>query len=121
MAKYDDDPNVGPVVRVGRSLLTIPAIIFFLPAGIICLCVYLKTVGRVITVVLMAAIGFFSALLYCLEAFDLDSPKDDVLIITILSAIVFAVIGWIFGWKKAIPLGDMSFIQLLNYDVILFP
>ena len=59
MGKYDDDPNIGPLYRVGRSLLAVLGIVFYLPAGIIVLCVRLKLFGRILITILMAAIGFF--------------------------------------------------------------
>ena len=108
--KNNDGPYVGPIYRVGKSLLMIPVIIFFIPAGIIWGCVHLKNIGHIILSILMAVIGFSIGVLYCSEIFNIREDNL-VIIISIIFSIVFGIVGYIFAWKKAIPFNEMSMIQ----------
>jgi hypothetical protein len=115
--KYDinRDPYLGPVYRVGKSILTLLTLPFILPTLIITLCVYLKTAGRVILSILMGVIGFFwvALLTYLLLVPRISYSYQWIayLSIGIVLAAIFGVIGWKFAWEKAVPLLEMSTVS----------
>jgi hypothetical protein len=119
--KYDinRDPYLGPIYRVGKSILTLLTLPFILPTLIIILCVYLKTAGRVILSILMGIIGFLLGVLWVdlLLASRISSYSEvqiAYLSIGIVLAAIFGIIGWKFGWEKAAPLLEMSYTGALK-------
>jgi hypothetical protein len=137
----NDDPMLRPVYRIGKSLLTFPALLFILPSLVITFCVYLKTAGRVLLSILMGGIGFFWGVLlvntfmespslvhsYMDETIDgtfvqtlvenSNFKKEETLFVIILLSVaivltlLLGIICWIFGWKKAVPLLEMNIID----------